>query len=291
MKTASAGLITILASGSFQMVDLYTITLQTGTILRYASADYDFTVGGHTYAASSSLFTRGKTSTGLGIAVAQLDVTVHPLATELLGSLSWWQAAISGVLDGARLQVDRCFYQGTPWTAGWPDVSAGTLNLFGGRIADVQVSRTEITLSVKSDLELLNIQLPRNVYQASCLHELYDAGCTLLKATFQQAGFVTSTDPLNPQVNGLGSTDGYYDLGYLTMTSGLNAGLSRPIKHYDAGTQQAQLLFALPNALAINDTFTAVPGCDKQQATCSGKFSNLVHFRGFPYIPTAETLI
>ena len=39
-------------------------------------------------------------------------------------------------------------------------------------------------------------------------------------------------------------------------------------------------LFLMPEML-----FTAYPGCDKTQATCSSsKFSNLVNFEGFPYV-------
>jgi hypothetical protein len=38
--------------------------------------------------------------------------------------------------------------------------------------------------------------------------------------------------------------------------------------------------------------FTAYPGCDKTQTTCaSNKFSNLVNFEGFPYVPAPETAI
>jgi hypothetical protein len=32
------------------------------------------------------------------------------------------------------------------------------------------------------------------------------------------------------------------------------------------------------------------PGCDKQQATCRGKFANLARFRGQPYVPAPETI-
>lgn len=36
---------------------------------------------------------------------------------------------------------------------------------------------------------------------------------------------------------------------------------------------------------SAGDAFTIYPGCDKQQSTCSAKFNNLIHFRGFPYVP------
>jgi hypothetical protein len=37
------------------------------------------------------------------------------------------------------------------------------------------------------------------------------------------------------------------------------------------------------------DTLNAIAGCDKLQATCTSKFSNLVNFAGFPFVPKPET--
>jgi len=47
----------------------------------------------------------------------------------------------------------------------------------------------------------------------------------------------------------------------------------------------------LLNIPIAGDTYTLYAGCDKLQATCSGKFNNLVHFRGFPYIPASEVSV
>jgi hypothetical protein len=44
----------------------------------------------------------------------------------------------------------------------------------------------------------------------------------------------------------------------------------------------------MPNT---GDTFTAYPGCDKTQNTCTSKFNNLVNFGGFPYVPVPEAAI
>ena len=78
--------------------------------------------------------------------------------------------------------------------------------------------------------------------------------------------------------------------GQILFTSGANAGLLKAVKSY-AGqffTFNSPLPF-VPNA---GDLFTAYPGCDKTQATCSSsKFNNLVNFEGFPYVPAPETAI
>jgi uncharacterized phage protein (TIGR02218 family) len=49
------------------------------------------------------------------------------------------------------------------------------------------------------------------------------------------------------------------------------------------------LLNPLPLVPSAGDAFTAYPGCDKTQATCTTKFANLGAFRGFPFIPQPET--
>lgn len=37
--------------------------------------------------------------------------------------------------------------------------------------------------------------------------------------------------------------------------------------------------------MASGDVFDVVAGCDKRKETCAAKFSNLVNFRGFPFMP------
>ena len=63
-------------------------------------------------------------------------------------------------------------------------------------------------------------------------------------------------------------------------------GQSYAIKSQGGGT--FALLVPLPALPAIGDTLTVYPGCDKTKTTCAGKFGNLVHFQGQPYIPVPE---
>jgi hypothetical protein len=60
---------------------------------------------------------------------------------------------------------------------------------------------------------------------------------------------------------GLVQSDGYFDLGTVAFTSGKNAGLSRSIKSYAAGS--VTLTAPFPNVPQVGDTFTALPGCGK----------------------------
>jgi uncharacterized phage protein (TIGR02218 family) len=143
------------------------------------------------------------------------------------------------------------------------------------------------------------MQMPRNTLQPNCIHTLFDSGCTLLKAAFQVAGVVTAgSGSSSILASALSQATGYFDLGTIAFTSGVLNGVVRSVKTYTnvAGVKTIVPAIALspvgsstPTAPANGDTFSIVPGCDKTQSTCTSKFANLAHFRGFPYIPVPET--
>lgn len=284
MKSASPELIAYLNSGQqFLMADLFTFTLVGGGIARYTSASVDVVVGGNTHLANDAIISRGRTRTVIGVEVDTLDLTVAAQTPHTLGGVPWLTAARNGALDGATVRLQRLFMPT------WGDVSLGTVLLFEGRIASLEVGRTEARLHVNSRLEVLNIQMPRNLYQPGCLNTLFDASCTLVKASNGTSAVVTSASSKTTINCGLAQAAGFFDLGTITFTSGINNGVSRSVKSYAPGV--IYLIAPLLIAPSVSDTFTAYAGCDKKQATCSGKFSNLVNFRGFPFIPAPESVL
>jgi uncharacterized phage protein (TIGR02218 family) len=284
MKSASAALVTLLSTQrAYFMADLYTFTLAGGAVLRYAAADTDIRVGATLFAGNGPLFTRGATRVVLGIEVDSLDVTVAANDTHLVGGVPFLQAVTTGAFDGALLTVERAFM------ATWGDTSAGASILFSGRVAETTASRTEAKLTARSDLELLNIKMPRNLYQPGCVHTLFNAGCALTKAAWAVNTATSSGSTASVLNCGLVQAAGYFDLGTVTFTGGPNAGVSRTIKSYTPGV--LTLSYPLPKPPTLGDTFTAYPGCDKKQTTCGVKFVNLGSFRGFPYVPVPETAL
>ena len=281
MKTASAPLLALLnGSNAFQVCDLYTLTLADGTVLRMTSADVSITWSGNAFA-TRPLLTRGKCRTVIGVEVDTLDVSVFPQAGNLLTGVSWAQAVRQGALDGAWLLVERAY------VATWP-VVVGTLVAFYGRVADADVSQSEIKLTVKSALELLNIQMPRRLYQSACTQTLYDAGCGLVKATYTVTGAVSGGSAVTGFATALAQPAGYFEQGVLTFTSGANAGLKRTVKTFASGV----FTFALPWPVipTVGDAFSVFAGCDKRVTTCNAKFGNLANNRSYPEIPVPETL-
>lgn len=285
MKSASTALIALLAGNQFVMADLLTLTTIGGSVYRYTSADIDLTVGANTFlsAACGVMFKRGRTRVVIGVEVDTLEVTFQASATGQLLGTSFLAAVHNGALDGARLKLERVFMPT------WGDTSAGTLVLFSGRVAESSFSRTEARVTVKSDLELLNIKMPRNLYQPACVHTLFDSGCGLSKSGHAVTGIVLNSSTALVVNCNHGQAAGYFDRGVVSFTGGANAGVTRNVKSYTPGV--LSLNYPLPHVPVYGDTISVYPGCDKKQATCSGKFGNVASFRGFPYIPTPETAL
>ena len=289
MRTAawetSAGALAAFLNATTQvhMADLVTITLSGGGVLRYTGADMATIVNGVTYAKGPTV-KRGTTKLAVGIAVDTLSLTLAADASVTVNGVALLRFIAGGGLDGARVQLDRAFTSapGAAWV--------GTLNLFTGRVSDTQISRYEAQLTVASDSELLNVMIPRNVYQPGCSNTLFDGTCGLAKATWAVSATATgATDAARTTfATALGQAAQYFALGWAVGVTGANAGIGRTIKAFASGSITS--IQPWPAAVAIGDTFTVYPGCDKQQATCSGKFSNLARFRGQPYVPAPETV-
>lgn len=285
MKAASAPLIALLGSNNqFTITDLLTITLNGGTVLRWTNWDEQLTFGGHTWVRSPSgpLFNRTKTRTVIGVEVDEMDLELMATASQTIGGAALIPSVVTGVLDAASVEVLQAFLSDAKTVV-------GTLVAFSGRIAEIEVINGQANCKVHSDLELLNIQMPKNVYQGGCVHTLYDAGCTISKAAFQVSSAVAAGSTRSLINSALAQASGYFDLGTIVFSSGANNGVKRTVKSYTPGVMQ--LSYPLPTLPSNGDTFVAAPGCDKTQATCTTKFSNLPNFRGFPYIPIPEVLL
>lgn len=293
MKAASSALIALLAGDKFLMADMLTVSLVNGGTGHYTDWDTDLVVGGNTYLAGDLKFSRDKTRTIAGVEVDTMKLTLLADSSNVIGGTPVLQLITSGAMDGARVKVDRLFMA----TAG--DTSAGTASVFSGRVADSQIGRTGAVLSVASDLVLLNVQMPRNVYQPMCLHTLFDddmlalgnspLGCQLVKASFAVSLTANSGATKTLVPTSASQTDTYFDLGYLVFTSGANNGQRRSIKQYVGGS--FTLSYPLPSNPILGDSFTAYPGCNHTLNACATKFSNQANFRGFPFVPSPEIAI
>jgi uncharacterized phage protein (TIGR02218 family) len=93
-------------------------------------------------------------------------------------------------------------------------------------------------------------------------------------------------------VSGLAGTQSndFYKYGKVTWTSGNNAGLISEIKSYVNASGTIELRLQTASEIAIGDGFDITEGCDKTRDTCTNKFSNVVNFGGFPFIPGTDRI-
>lgn len=291
IRTVPSALRTLFTSG-MQLVtaDLYTIVLSDGTTtIRWAAFDQIVTVG-----STSWVLGPGISSTRLkmiaGVETDTLNVTFISDDSNpcLVNGVPLNVFLNRGGLDGAQVTVDRA-YAAAPGTA-W----VGTLQRFYGRVSDIdRVSRVETDVTLRSFTEVFNSAVPRNVYQAACLNTLYDSSCNVSQAGLGVAGTVTTASSslnLSFTASGLTAADGYFSLGMIVFNTGANAGTKRSVRVHAAGGV-VTLMQPAAGPIAVGDTFTIYPGCDKTLTTCVTKFNNRARFRGEPWVPVPESVL
>lgn len=131
---------------------------------------------------------RSKINSTVGLSVDDLTVTIAatPLVQIPAGSgVTLLTALQTGLFDGAAVTVQRL-------TMARPgDTSLGTVVWFRGTVGDVQdITKIGAKIVIKALTEYLNVQMPRNLFQPSCRHTLFDPGCTLKASDFTTYGRV-----------------------------------------------------------------------------------------------------
>lgn len=293
MKPSSPQTRALLATRQFFLADLVTFELagpNAGTKLRFTTGPVDLRCNGHTYSAGGQIGpyfnSKDNRATGhqiLGLQEDSLSLDCFPGTYQLFGA-GMRTAMRYGLFDGAVVTFEHCFM---PLTA-YGDTSRGTIRWFVGRVANIDFGRSVATFSIKSHLELLNQQFPRNLIQAGCPFNLGDASCgaTVPTTTGTVASGTSTTGVILATLVGSFAA-GTFDLGKITFTSGVANGLVKSMKTLAFGSPDIITLQGLiPAAPSPGDTFIVSYGCDKSLGSngCA-KFSNIARYGGFPYVP------
>lgn len=275
---------------TFIYADCYTIILASGSTSLYTATQYDTTVLSDidsgitaTFLANDILIDGLKFRIGIGVDVDEQQITLkyNPDTPAPIGGQTMAQSLHRGAYDGAKIVKDRYYATdwGQPWIAG--------VRLFSGRVGSISsIGRTEASMAVRSDLALLNIDMPRNVFQESCNHTLFDSGCGLSKGAYAVSGLV-----------GAGSTRSKINWGSAIRTPSLNLGTvsiaSATAAQYLRTIRKAtatglELAYPLDFDPIVGTTFIAYPGCPRTYASCQ-TFGNTAKYKGFPYVPVVES--
>lgn len=284
MKTCAIELLNLLNSSPYLcMVELFTITLTNGTILRYTSGDYTINVGGFNFVPMPIESRQSKQS--IGLSVDDLSIDLYYDGTERVLGVTFPQAFRSGLFDYALVKHEQVFMNT------WQLVvsSKYCITIFVGRMDIDPTGRSKAEIKVKAFTELLNIQLPRLVYQPGCVNQLYDSNCKVDRESKKVILTVMAGSTQNKILCNLSQPAGYFNKGAIVGLTGENVGASMSVLSYTPGV--VNLVWALPVLPNVGDTFSLVPGCDRSVTVCVNDFNNKANFRGTPFIPVPESVV
>ncbi|MCE5185071.1 MAG: DUF2163 domain-containing protein [Planctomycetaceae bacterium] len=174
MRTLSAAFLAALQAHQVYIAELYTLTLTDGTVYRYTShaADIVWDAAGNTYKAipisrDVVVFTTNFESSGVGVSLAAAALDVY-------------SKLHANVLEGATLEI-RLIRWNTAYTADEQFI------IYSGFV-DIDFDRKTLELSVRSQISMLTMQMPKYVYEEPCNWSLFDSECGLLQADFAFSG-------------------------------------------------------------------------------------------------------
>jgi uncharacterized phage protein (TIGR02218 family) len=147
-----------------------------------------------------------------------------------------------------------------------------------GRVVTVSFDGPEATLLCAPISQMFRRRVPSLVFQSHCNWALYGTGCGVTRASFKDT--VTVIGVTGPTVSfSSARPDGWFTNGWLENADGVR----QFIVDHAGGTVTLQ--FAMPG-LRPGDAVDLYAGCDRTEATCAGKFNNLVRHLGFPRVPS-----
>jgi uncharacterized phage protein (TIGR02218 family) len=272
--------------------DLFTFTLADGvTNLHFTSWDRDLLEGGTgiTYLSRNPWLQRSKWNVTSSMEVANLTIKLMALNAGFNGGSNIKLQIHNGLFDGATFALSRAFML-TPGDTS----TLGALDLFGGVVAGIDLTGSVAQIAIKSKINKLDQNTPRNLYQAGCNHTFCDAGCTLPRASFTSA-YTVGASPAPSTVFVPWSVAPANPARYVGGTAAFSSGAASGMRRTIAAADATGLSFAYPlnTVPATGDNFTAFEGCDKTfdsggLRSCTAR-SNTQNYRGFEYIPPPDT--
>ena len=274
MKSVSTALADHLAGEVTSLATCWKVTRRDAQVLGFTEHDVDLLVEGVTYQAATG-FTPTAIENSSALNVDNLDVE------GLLDSGAITESdLLAGLYDFAEIEVFQVNH-----TA--PD--EGKLMLRLGWLGEVRVQNQQFVAEVRGLTQQLS-QTIGALYSPLCRARLGDSRCGINLAAHTVTGSISSVASASQFGDALREEGaGTFNFGKITFTSGANNGLSMEVKEYVPG--QFILVLPMPYLPAEEDTYTLSAGCDKTLATCAGRFSNAVNFRGEPHVPGLDRML
>jgi uncharacterized phage protein (TIGR02218 family) len=280
MRPISSALQAKLDSGVSTLARCWKVTRRDGVVMGFTDHDCDLAVDGVTCRAGTG-FTSSEAASRFDLSVDGAEIS-GALADDSLTDAD----LAAGRYDAAQVET---------WLVDWSEPSLKVLTA-RGTLGEVRREGQAFTAELRGLADLLSQESGR-LYTAKCGADLGDTRCKidLTDPALHGGGTITAIEGTSIfTASGLdGFADTLFSAGRLTWSSGANDGLAIEIKEHRlvAGHARLALWQAMPEPLAIGDSFAVTAGCDKSFATCRARFANTDNFRGFPLIPGNDFLI
>jgi uncharacterized phage protein (TIGR02218 family) len=260
------------------LATLWKITRADGEIFTFTDHDEDILYLGDRYEASTG-FSASEIATSGKLSVDNLEVASYFDAASILEV-----DVAAGKWDRARVDVMRINYK---------NVSQGVYYQRRGETGVFQLKGNRYVAEARGLMQYLANNVGR-IYTAPCDATLGDARCGVdldaspplrrpvaVTAVASRMQFTDTT---------LTEADNWYQYGVVEWLTGANAGSRMEVR---SSTSAGVIALQLPMVadIAVGDTGTIAPGCDKRGTTCTSKFDNRVNFRGFEEIPGIDRMI
>ncbi len=281
MRTLTGPMTTLINSENVTIATCWYIERRDGTKYRFTDHDTNITVaigGGDgaivdgTYIAAIGYSSSALQDTSDG-SVSNLDVNaiIDLAGVEELDLRN-------GLFDDAEVRIFSVNYID-------PTSTYGIIKQKRGFLGDVELRNGTFRAELRGLAQVLQQNLGRT-YSPHCDVDLGSTECGVTLGTFTVTGTVNSSSSKRVfTVTDRTEATGYFNYGLLTWTSGTNSGIQMEVKRYILGSpSQFDLYHDMPDFIQAGDGYSVYAGCDKLINTCKNKFSNVVNFRGHPFM-------
>jgi uncharacterized phage protein (TIGR02218 family) len=250
-------------------VELYHFTIGT-THYYYTSAPDTFLFGGNNWVPRQ--IERTDPSQSTEDRRQQMEVTLpteDPVASRFVG-----------IIPGSLMTLEISRYHRD---------DTGVFILWSGAVvgASYGLQGAQCTLRCVTSEAAFSRAIPRYKYQGLCNNVLFDDLCQVTKASFTHTDTCTDVTGSDITVQNLATTfptANWAVGGYASFNDS-------DFRLVMAQTSDVLTLFIPFENSPLGQTVKVFAGCDHLIATCKDKFSNLINFGGYPYVPTVNPFI
>lgn len=267
MKTLSPALAAHIAGEVTTLATCWRLERADGWVRGFTDHDQDLSVDGLVYTASTG-FLPSAIKSGADLSVDNLDVDGF-LDDDALKA----QDLSNGLYDGARIDI---------FIVNWADLGMGRVMLRRGWLGEVKRADQRFSAEVRGVANKLQ-QTSGRLYSRLCRTAFGSDECKVDLVPLTDTLAITALAAGDTFTVPTGRPSGFYTFGTCTFLSGANAGASTEVLQHI--NQSVQLFTPMPRPIAIGDQVRLVAGCDKTPETCSGRYGNILNFRGEPHIP------